>query len=289
MLRLDPAFPPLWRSATSLQFGAEPVVVIDDPSPWQQRLIRELERGIPDAALDPVAQALGAPEDAAEGFIRRIHRALARPVPPLPRVRLQTPEGFPGPRAAAVAAALASAGLDVSVIPWFGAPGEPAPHTDAPVVVLAEHIVEPRRSAALMGSDVPHMPLVFTGTGAEVGPYVVPGRTACLACLAAHRREADPAWPHLAAQLLGRPAPPGNDALTIEASLLAAHLLSAAAGRPHRLRSTSITLRAGSLHRSTRAHRPHAACRCRSLGGIATADVRGFPATTTATAFAQPA
>ena len=82
MLRLDPAFPPLWRSATTLQFGTEAVVVIDDPSTWQQRLIRELEGGIPDAALDPVAQALGAPADAAEAFVRRIRRALTHAMRP---------------------------------------------------------------------------------------------------------------------------------------------------------------------------------------------------------------
>jgi hypothetical protein len=288
MLRLDPAFPPLWRSATTLQFGAEAVVVIDDPSPWQQRLIRELEGGIPDAALDPVAQALGAPADAAEAFVRRIRRALARPVPPPLRICLQTPDGFPRARAAAVAAALVSAGTDVSEVTWFAAPGELV-RAQAPVVVLADHIVEPRRTAALMGADVPHVPLVFTGTGAEVGPYVAPGRTPCLACLAAHRRDADPAWPHLAAQLLGRPAPQVGDALMIEASFVTAHLLIEAVRRPRRLRSCSVTLREDSLHRATRAHRPHAACRCRSLGGTATADVRAFPATTSATECAQPA
>jgi hypothetical protein len=288
MLRLDPAFPPLWRSATTLQFGAQAVVVIDDPSPWQQRLIRELEGGIPDAALDPVAQALGAPPDAGEAFVRRIRRALARPDPQPLQICLQTPDGFPRARAAAVAEALVSAGMDVSEVTWFGAPGELV-RAQVPVVVLADHIVEPRRTAALMGADVPHVPLVFTGTGAEIGPYVAPGRTPCLACLAAHRRDADPAWPHLAAQLLGLPAPRVGAALTIEASFVTAHLLIDAVRRPRRLRSCSVMLREDSLHRWTRAHLPHAACRCRSLGGTATADVRAFPATTTATECAQPA
>ena len=288
MLRLDPAFPPLWRSATTLQFGADAVVLIDDPLPWQQRLIRELEAGIPDAALDPVAQSFGAPVGAADAFVRRIRRALARPAQPPLRIRLQTPDGFPPSRAAAVAGALTSAGVRVSEVAWFGAPGERV-RAQAPVVVLADHIVEPRRAAALMGADVPHVPLVFTGTGAEVGPYVAPGRTPCLACLAAHRRDADPAWPHLAAQLLGRPAPHVDEALTIEASFVTAHLLTEALRSPRRLRSRSVTLREDSVHRSTRVHRPHAACRCRSLGGIAMADVRAFPATTTATECAQPA
>ena len=51
MLRLDPSHPPVWRSAGALQFGAEPVAVLDDPAPWQLRVIRELERGVPDGAF----------------------------------------------------------------------------------------------------------------------------------------------------------------------------------------------------------------------------------------------
>jgi hypothetical protein len=288
MLRLDPAFPPLWRSATSLQFGAEAVAVIDDPADWQQRLIRELERGIPDDALDAVAQALGAPERAAEAFVRRIGRALARPTVASRSVCVQTPDVFPRALAAAVTAALAAAGFEVSHVSWFGVADERAA-SPAPVVVLAEHLVEPRRAAALIGADVPHLPLVFTGTGAEVGPYVVPGRTPCLACLAAHRRDADAAWPHLAAQLLGRPTPRYSSSLASEAAFVAAHLIEASAPPLLRLRSRSVTLRADSVHRSTRVHRPHAACRCRSLGGTATADVRALPVPTTAREFARPA
>lgn len=288
MLRLDPAFPPLWRSATTLQFGAEAVAMIDDPEPWQQRLIRELERGIPDAALDPIAIALGAPERAADAFVRRISRALLGSASPPLRIALQIPDRFPREHAAAVSDALATAGLRVAQATWFGAPGETVQDA-APVVVVAYHVVEPRRVAALMGSDVPHIPLIFTGTGADVGPFVVPGRTPCLACIAAHRRDADPAWPHLAAQLLGRAAPPLSDALTVEAAFVTARLIGEAVRSPTRPRCHSLTLREDSLHRSMRAHRPHAACRCRSLSGTGTAGVPAFPATTTASAFARPA
>ena len=286
MLRLDPAFPPLWRSATTLQFGTEPVVVIDDPEPWQQRLIRELESGIPDASLDPTAMALGAPEDAADAFMRRIARALCPPATPRPRIALQSPIGFPRERVDLVAQSLCAAGADVSAITWFGAPAERV-EASAPVVVLAHHVVEPRRAAALMSGDIPHVPLVFTGSGAEIGPFVVPGRTPCLACLAAHRRDANPAWPLLAAQLLGRPAPAASRAMVMEASFVTARLISEA--ERQRPRCHSLTLRADSLHRSMLAHRPHAECRCRSLAGIATAAAPASPATTTSTVRARPA
>ena len=288
MLRLDPAHPPLWRSATSLQFGADAVAVIEDPEPWQQRLIRELEDGIPDAALDPIAIALGAPQDAAGAFIRRIARALSSPPARPQRVTLQSPDGFPRDRIHLVADALAAAGAEIAESTWFGAPHEQVT-SGGPVVVLAHHLVEPRRVAALMAGDVPHVPLIFTGSGAEIGPFVRPGTTPCLACVAAHRRDADPAWPHVAAQLLGRPAPAVSRAMVVEASLVTARLVSEAERHRGRPRCHSLILRADSLHRSMHAHRPHAECRCRSLAGIATADVPAFPATTTATALARPA
>ena len=228
--------------------------------------------------------ALGAPENAAEAFVRRIARALCPPATPRPRIALQSPHGFPRERLDLVAESLGAAGVDVSPITWFGAPAERV-EASAPVVVLAHHVVEPRRAAALMSGDIPHVPLVFTASGAEIGPFVVPGRTACLACLAAHRCDADPAWPLLVAQLLGRPAPAASRAMVIEASFVTARLISEAG----RQRPRSLTLRADSLHRSMRAHRPHAECRCRSLAGIATAAAPAFLATTTSTELARPA
>ena len=288
MLRLDPAFPPLWRSATTLQLGADAVALVDDPQPWQLRLIRELESGIPDAALEQIALSLGAPERAAEKFIRRIAPALAGPPSQPMRVALQAPDRFPRAHADMVADSLRMAGVHVTQITWFGAPRESVPDA-ALVVVLAHHVIEPRRAAALMGRDVPHVPLVLTGTGAEIGPVVLPGRTACLACLAAHRRDADPAWPHIAAQLIGRPAPVLGDALIVEAALVTAGLVGEAVRSPERPRCRSLTLREDSLDRSVRAHLPHAACRCRSLGGSGTAGAPAFPETTTATALARPA
>ena len=288
MLRLDPAHPPLWRSASALQFGADPIAVIEDPEPWQQRLIRELEDGIPDDALDPLAIALGAPEGAAVAFLHRISRALSSPPAPPMRVTLQSPDGFPRDRIDLVVDALAATGAEVAYATWFGAPHEQAV-SGAPVIVLAHHVAEPRRVAALMAGDVPHVPLILTGTGAEVGPFVRPGLTPCLACVAAHRRDVDPAWPHVAAQLLGRHAPAVSRATVMEASLVTARLISEAEQNPGRDRCHSLILRADSLHRSMRAHRPHAECRCRSLAGIATADAPAFPVTMRATALARPA
>ncbi len=287
MLRLDPAHPPLWRSANTLQFGADPVAIVDDPSPWQQRLVHELARGIPDDALEPVAAAFGAPDQAAGAFIRSIHRALAPSEESgARRLTLQVPLDFPAAHAEAVANALAACGFAVAVATWHDAPDESMPDA-APTVVLAQHLVHPRRAAMLMGGDVRHLPIVFTGTGAEVGPYVRPGRTACLACLAAHRSDADPAWPLVASQLIGRPVAGMDAAVSCEAGIVAARLITEGERSAARQRTQSLTLRAGSLHRTSRVHRPHAECRCRSLAGTSTAAGPAALAPTTARAFAR--
>lgn len=285
MLRLDPAYPPLWRSATTLQFGADPIAVVDDPTPWQQRLVHELARGIPDDALEPVAAAFGAPDRAAAAFVRRLAPAMAamRPVEAR-RLTLQAPSRFDDDAVAAIATALIASGFEVTLERWHDAPDEKIPDA-APVVVLAEHVVQPRRAAMLMAGDIPHLPIVFTGTGAEVGPYVLPGRTACLACLAAARRDEDPSWPLVASQLVGRAIEDVDPSVASEAGIVAARLIS---GSERGEATSSLILRAGSLHRTSREHRPHADCRCRSLEGTATADDPAAREPTTATASALP-
>jgi hypothetical protein len=288
MLRLDPAHPPVWRTATTLQFGADAVALVHDPAPWQQRLVHELARGIPDDALEPVAAAFGAPDRAAAAFVRGIRRALQVPAPAAARsATLQAPTEFPRVHVDAVAQALVSCGFEVRLEAWHDAPDEAAPAAGT-VVAVAMNLVHPRRAAALMSGDVAHLPVVFTGTGAEVGPYVRPGRTPCLACVAAHRRDADPTWPLVAAQLFGR-AVEVDRSVACEAGIVAARLISEGERRATRQTTQSLTLRAGSLHRSAREHRPHAECRCRSLSGSARAADPAVLAPTRAKAFARPA
>jgi hypothetical protein len=282
MLRIDPAHPPLWRNPTTLQFGLDGVAVIEVCDVWQERLVRELEHGVPPAALEGIGAAVGAPAGAAEEFVRRISRALAAPSRVVPRrIALQAADGVDASLVSDVRAALSASGFES-----LGVPEGPDP---IPVVMLAHHVLHPRSGSMLLGRDIPHLPIVFGGGGVEIGPFVRPGVTPCLSCVAEHRRDADAAWPQLAAQLLGRRAPAVSTALAWEAGLAAAHMLTDAARHPGRQTAPSLQVRAESGARTTRTHRPHAACRCRSLGGIATGRAREVPATTTATAYARPA
>ena len=168
--------------------------------------------------------------------------------------------------AAAVRAVLAALPARTPRIDWAG----PATHrvpAGSRVLLLAAHRVDPRRAVDLMRHDIVHLPLVLDGSAATIGPVIAPGTTACLSCLDATLRDEDPAWPLIAAQLLARPRPDVDVALAAEAGRAARHVLSGPIGPVSR----SLHLRVDSLQRAWRTHRPSADCRCRSLGGIATA------------------
>jgi bacteriocin biosynthesis cyclodehydratase domain-containing protein len=49
----------------------------------------------------------------------------------------------------------------------------------------------------------PHLPVIIRETTAVIGPFVLPGQTPCLRCVELTRGDRDPAWPVLAAQLIG--------------------------------------------------------------------------------------
>jgi hypothetical protein len=287
MLRIDPAHPPLWRTATSLQFGLHAVAVVPNPSAWQQRLVRELEHGIPESAAVPFAMAAGASRRTAEAFLALIDPALAPARPPALAVVVQASSEVPEARLGIVRRALAAAGCGVESAPPF-ASGD-AEGAAAPVVVIAHRVVPPGFTAALMADDRAHLPIVLAPGAAEVGPLVKPGESACLACLAAAHRDADPAWPTLAAQLIGRPIDDMDESVLWEAGIVAGRMLTASARHPAAAHDRSLTVRAGSLHRALRTHRPHEDCWCRSPAGTATAAFPVPRAPTTPRAYARPA
>ena len=74
-----------------------------------------------------------------------------------------------------------------------------------------------------------HLFVAVRDVTAVVGPLVVPGHTPCLRCLELGRGERDPAWPRLAAQLVGEPAAvdPCDVVLATAAAALAAGQLLA--------------------------------------------------------------
>lgn len=93
----------------------------------------------------------------------------------------------------------------LQVVNHWSKPESPGP---ALTIVASDRIECDRVLAAgLLRADQPHLFLRAGGGGVVVGPFVAPGRTACLHCTDLARRDADPAWPTLLPQLLRARAP----------------------------------------------------------------------------------
>lgn len=282
MLRLAPSQPPLWRSASTIQFGDPAVASVCDVTPWQERLLAALVDGIPDAMLVPLSVGFGATAADALRFAEAIRPALAADARGPAAVQIELPDQLPYDEGVEIERALVGTGLRVH--PLHSGAGVDAA---VPVLLVAHRLVDPRRAARLTAADAVHLPMELSGDRVTVGPLVVPGRTACLACVHEHRRAVDPQWPLVAAQLLGRPAVPTDPGLLLEGALLAARLLS---GSPLAV-TASVTVSSASVRRRWLAHRPSERCLCRSPEGTATADAPDArsPAPRTATGYARPA
>jgi bacteriocin biosynthesis cyclodehydratase domain-containing protein len=91
------------------------------------------------------------------------------------------------------------------------------------VAVLVEsRAAAPARYARLVAQGVAHLPVVVGEADVVVGPFVLPGVTACARCADLHRSDADPAWPALAAQLRELAEAPQETTLAAAAAALAA-------------------------------------------------------------------
>lgn len=313
ILRLDPAFPPLWRSPDVLQLGSQAIVEVTPVDAWQLRLLHELAAGVPETAMMVWADILRVDPVRVREFLGRLSPALLRVDPDLaveaPRVVLHSPRAAEDARLlAAVRTVCTDAGITVVETATTRAAQRGAqPSGDAgPVtanlppqgnadlaIVFAHHVVDPRTSAALLAAETTHLPVVITATGVQVGPLIVPGQTACLHCAELHRIDHDTSWPVLATQLLELVAPAPAPLVAIEAATVIARFVTAAtAGASDRqMWESSVSVRAEGARREWEEHHPHRSCECLSLAQNAKRPAAHDPqsATTTTTAMRVPA
>lgn len=131
------------------------------------------------------------------------------------------PDDIGRPRGAAAADAVRRAAPEVIV----------AARRQSDLIVLTDMVVpEPTVVTELLGSRIPHL-IGYAHEGmAVVGPLVWPGRTGCLRCADLHRADTDPAWPKLAAQLVGQSPTAGLACTQLAAALIAEQVLAMLAG-----------------------------------------------------------
>ena len=158
-------------------------------------------------------------------------------------------------------------------------PELPVPHGPRPdlVVLAPETRPDPLVVDQLARDGTVHLLVCMRETSVVVGPLVLPGVSACLRCLDLHRRDRDPGWPELVAQLVqveqaraarGRAGPRVQACDTVLATLGAAaavaHVLAHLAGaeeNPARDGTVEYSLPYGAPRR--RSWRPHPSCGCR--------------------------
>ncbi len=280
ILRLDPAHQPLWRDATTVQFGLDRRAEVEVSEPWQDALISKLASGIRAERFDVVAHGLGAPRGQARLYLEALRPVLctARATPP--RVYVGSGAGMPVAGMLWTREALSAAGFLLA----------DAEDRLSVAVVAVAGAASARGFAAHLAADRPHLPIAFDAGGTTIGPLVLPGRTPCLSCRDAHEKDRDPAWPLLHAQLIDRD--PGQIAPSriVEAANVAAWLLTT-------LRPGGVAIRITvDAARSRRRVTFHAECQCRmvrprSPRGSARAGAPPSPRAepTTARAYAQPA
>jgi bacteriocin biosynthesis cyclodehydratase domain-containing protein len=126
--------------------------------------------------------------------------------------------------------------------------------TDRPATLLAARFAQRRQAHLLLG--------LRDGT-AVVGPLVRPGAGACLNCLDLHRRDRDPAWPELAAQLAAGsgPEPCGIATLLTAVGYATAEVLTHLDGGTPETLGAAVEIAAPSRIRR-RAWPPHPGCGC---------------------------
>lgn len=249
MLRIDPAYAPLWRDAHTLQFGLRGHVTLTNPTPWHHELISALLAGVPQPKLDRLAAGLDVAMSDVDAFIARIASTLITTPTPI-FARIAALPDVPDRVTQAISSSWAEAG------------GESGASL---TIVVAAHVLTPRNTAALMSEDAAFLPIVFGVGCATVGPLTVPGRTACTSCLVAAETSEDMAWPALAAQLASSPFPEANAALIAEAATLALRLARHAQDDA----TTRSVVIDRDLHRTWRRHLPHADCGCQFLAETA--------------------
>lgn len=130
-------------------------------------------------------------------------------------------------------------------------------------IAICSYLTNPAWAKACIRKGVPHLPIIKRETEIEVGPLFVPGRTLCLHCQHLAKREVDPEWPQLAAQLACADSVKADTSLSEYASAFAVReILSYLSGLPISLVGASWIFNPADPLPQVRQWKPHPKCGC---------------------------
>ena len=274
VLRLDPRFPPIWRTPQSLQLGLDrPRVVLQAVSHADEMVIAALVTGVSSSGARMIGRSAGLDDEAFATLMRALEPALEHAVTRLaPASVVVTGEGE---TAHLIRALLGASGVAVIA-------DEPEAHPEIAVMVT-HFVIEPEDHGRWLRRDIPHLAVVFGDETVSVGPIIRPGAGPCLYCLERHRTDSDPAWPAMASQLWQRHSGLESSLVAQEVATTVARLVLAQR-MVHRIESratpdgattidgatapdgaTTIEIDAATGERMLRVWRSHPECGCGSL------------------------
>lgn len=261
ILKLDPRWPLVWRSPTSLQLGIDPpIVTLDNVTETQERVLSALAVGVSDAGLGIVSRGR---LDETRELLELIAAAML--VPPDTREPVLVAISGAGALVAELGRTLGASGVHTVI----AGRADDLLDQGADLAVAIGHFVLPASVHSLwLRRDVPHLPVVFSDTGVQIGPVVEPGIGPCLRCLELHRRDTDPAWPAVAAQLLGRGGSAESALLVIESAAAAARLVLGRIEREAAGASVSLRIDAATGDRNWREWVAHPDCGCLGITAL---------------------
>lgn len=216
-------------------------------------MLAALVGGTTETSLALVADAAGATPDEVDALLRRVAPALvpAAAVPPIPRDVVVTGVGPTADRIRYV--------LDERGMLLRDADEHERPHL---AILVAHFVVDPADRARWLSLDVPHVPVLLGDRAARLGPVIEPGHTPCLQCLELHRRDDDPVWPAMAAQLWGRAASVDTPIFAGELVSQVMRLVERRLEKGASAIANSVTVEAASGYRTTTAWQLHPECGC---------------------------
>ena len=130
-------------------------------------------------------------------------------------------------------------------------------------VAINSYLTNPAWAKACINRGVPHLPIIKRETEIEVGPLFIPGTTCCLHCQHLAKRDADPEWPRIAAQLACVAPVMVDTALAEYASAFAVReILNYLSGLPLSLTGASWIFNLADPLPQLRQWQPHPQCGC---------------------------
>lgn len=284
LLHLDPHYRLVWRSPSSLQLGVEqPIVVLNNVTPSQERMIAALISGVTRQGLELVARSSGADVSTAAELLEVMSPALRTEITTTRSPGRVIVAGR-GHTAETLFDLLVSAGVTVI---WQDDSVDPSPRD---IAVLIDHfVIDPTSRGYWLRRDIPHLPIVIGDSTVRIGPVIEPGRGPCLWCIDRELTDQDSAWPAIVSQLWGRRSAADHGIVATEtASIAARQILQRRDGPSASPRltstSTSIDTETGAISKTQWATHPE--CGCAVLPETSTADAfptsEPTPQTTTA-------